>query len=71
MRTERRTPIATNIVFAGENTCQIYEGRSRISSGPGAYQANTLSKGVREGTNDIDGWIEPLGPSIIAIYGLI
>ena len=71
MLTERRTPTATNIGFACGNACHIYEGRPWTSSCPGAYQANTPTKGVREGTNDLDGWIEPLGPSLIAIYGLL
>ena len=40
------------------------------SSYPEAYQAGTLSKGVREGAKDIDSWSEPVGPSIVAISGL-
>ena len=71
IRTERRTPTPTNIGFAGENTCHICECRSRTNSSPEAYQANTLSKGVRESIEHIDCWDEPLGPSIIAISGLI
>ena len=37
----------------------------------GAYQANTLSKRVTEGIEDVYSRIKPLGPSIIAISGLI
>ena len=36
-----------------------------MSRGLPAYQANTLSKAIREGANDIDGWTEPLGPALI------
>lgn len=36
-----------------------------------AYQANTLSKGHREGTDDFHSWIEPLSPLVIAIRGLV
>ena len=45
--------------------------RSLTSSRPVAYQANTLSKCLREGIEDIDGRIKPPGPSIIDASGLI
>ena len=32
-----------------------------------AYQANTFSKGVTKGIEDVYSWIKPLGPSIIAM----
>jgi hypothetical protein len=60
MRTKRRTPTPTNMAFAGENTCHIYM-RVQISSSSRleAYQANTLSKGLREGIEDVHSRTKP------------
>ena len=49
----------------------VCERRSQIGSYLKAYQANPLSECRRERIKDVNCWIEPLGPSIIATSGLI
>ena len=49
----------------------ILESRSRASGCPDTYQANTGSKNVREGIENVDGWIQPFRPSLIGTPGLI
>ena len=38
---------------------------------PEAHQANTRSKSVGEGIQDVDGWIKPFRPSLIGTLRLI
>ena len=67
-QTERRTPIPTNIAFAGENTCQMpLKNTILIDLCPGAHQANAFSERFREGVEDIYRRVQPLGQPFIAI----
>src|ERR1700677_2969856 len=70
--TKRRTPTPANITFPGENTCRVNVRLQVLDKFiPNVYQANTLSKGLRQHIEDVHSGIEPLGPSIIANSRLI
>ena len=59
------------MALAGENTCHINMREFQRIVCPEAYKADTRSKNVREGIQDVDGWIKPFRPSFIGTPGQI
>src|ERR1700761_7620832 len=67
VQTKRRTPTPAKTTFAGESTCQIHlTVQIFTGSCSGAYQANTFSKGCREGIKNIPRRVEPFRQPIVA-----
>jgi hypothetical protein len=69
IRTARRTPIPAKTTVAGENACEI-NMRVQISDKRMSYQAN-CSNCLGKSKKDVNGGVEPLGPSFIGTPGLI
>ena len=59
------------MALAGENTCHIDMREFKGIVCPEAYKADTRPKNVREGIQDVDGWIKPFRPSFIGTLGQI
>ena len=70
-RTERRTPIPAKMTCAGENTYQINIRMQISDESVSTYQANTYSKGLREGIKDIDCWVEPTCQPVVGASRLV
>ena len=69
--TERKRPTPVKMTLAGENTWDIYKRVNLRGGCPEAYQANTRSKNVREGGQNVDRGIKPFRPSFVGTPGLI